>query len=107
MLYYTEWSQDLHERIWPQEMNLIGTSTTSPTTLTGNVQKCSERTDGNLWLGFKGLSLQTKIMTAQITSPRQWMCILSDFFKLTATCSICKNVGEFLLNQIVGDSIQV
>ena len=48
MLYYTEESKDLHVRIWPQEMNLIGTSKPSPTTLTGNVQKCSERKDGNL-----------------------------------------------------------
>ena len=47
MLYYTEESKDLHVRIWPQEMNLIGTSKTSPTTPTGNVQKCSERKDGN------------------------------------------------------------
>lgn len=62
MLYYTEWSQDLHVRIRSQEMNLIGTSKPSPTTPTGNVQKCSEeRTDGNLSFGFKGLSLQPRL----------------------------------------------
>ena len=60
-----------------------------------------------LVIKIQRIKLATKIMTADVTLPGQWICILSDFFKLTATCSICQNVGEIFLDQIIGDSIQV
>ena len=60
-----------------------------------------------LVIRIQRIQLATKIMTPDVTLPRQSICILSDFFKLAATCSICQDVGEFLLNQIIGDSIQV
>ena len=69
--------------------------------------KCSEMFRKSRWklvIRIQRIKLATKIMTADVTLPRLWICILSDFFKLTATC---QDVSEFLLNQIIGDSIQV
>ena len=68
-------------------------------------RKCSEMFREKRWelvIKIQRIKLATKIMTADVTLPRQWICILSDFFKLAATCSICQDVGEFLLNQIIG-----